>query len=284
MEYVTPLAKEIGRAALAETRKQLFKANTPMGRAKAARAIQGAWNRSARKKAYMAKKRSYVGEEPGSDPAKTVQYRTDGYIGQNGNVLNGTELLQLPRIDNQFKLNQRLRDIVYLQGFKVCLTIDNITEPAAPIYFNVCLVSAKHKNTIGNGLDLFRSFASNKRAQDFTDGTLNTMDRHCLPLNSDGYVIHFHKRMVIKEFNGSSVTERNEAAKVWKYETYVPIKRQIRFENEQASSETKFWLHHWSNTARATIAASNTPITNQYRADVKVVTYFKEPIPKVSWR
>lgn len=227
--------------------------------------------------------RQHVGETPGSDPAKNVQYRTDGWIGQNGNVLNGTELLQLPRIDNTFKLNQRLRDIVYLQGFKICVTVENIDSAITPIYFNLALVSGKHKNTIGTGLDLFRSYSGDKRAQDFTDGTLNAFDRHCLPLNSDGYVVHFHERKLIRK-GGNTAESKDRIAELWTYETYVPINRQIRFENEQASSETKFWLHHWSGTTGSTIAASNSgPIANQYRTEIKVVTFFKEPIPQVRY-
>jgi len=71
---------------------------------------------------------------------------------------------------------------------------------------------------------------------------------------------------------------------VWNYETYIPINRQIRFEGSEASPETKFQICHWVGKVGETIIGSNVARAGAYRMDMKVVTFFKEPLPVLEFR
>jgi len=177
-----------------------------------------------RPQAKYKKRLSRVGEDPNTSQTKQNQYRTDGLIAHSSNQLNAIELLQVPRISGTFTLNSRLRDIVYLSGFKVCITVEN-TDAADWLYFNLALVSAKNRGSVGDKVDFFRNYAGESRQINFDDATLNANDRHCLPINTDEYTVHFHERRLISNNASTSETRGSKVARVWTYETYVPIKR-----------------------------------------------------------
>lgn len=268
-----------------QNRKDLWNASkASYGAARRAINRYSARRRQANKKAYVMKKRnSQVGEKPGTSLTKQNQYRSDGATAHNGNVLNSIELLQIDRMNSTFSLNHRLRDCIYLSGFKVCFSVTNL-DAATFLYFNVALISAKNRGSIGDGVDFFRSYQGASRSNDFSDATLNAMDRHCLPINTDEHVVHFHERRTIVPSSDSCDNNPLKVAKTFKYETWVPIKRQIRFEGDAPLPETKFQLVHWAGAQGAPIAASQAPITNAYNMDVKVIAFFKEPLPVLEYR
>lgn len=253
--------------------------------AKAAAKIIKTLARNRTKRAsYVAKKRgmSKVGERPGSSLSKYVQYRTDGYELKTQNTLNGNNLLSIPRIDGAFSLAQRLRDIVYLTGFKVCVTVQNVTDQ--PIYFNLALLSAKTRSDLTSaGDDFFRSYSGTSRAQDFSDTTLTALDRHCLPINEDEHHIHFHDRIIITQNKNDSVGGKIKP-QTTTIERWVPIRRQIRFESSVATPETKFTLFNWGGKVGLDIVSSNVTTGSIYKMETRVVSVFKEPMPVVKWK
>lgn len=229
----------------------------------------------------MAKKRSQIGEPPGSGLAKHLQYRSDGWTASNTNTLHKIEALEIPRLSSTFSLNSRLRDIVYLSGIKVCFTVrsQKVTDP---LYFNLALISAKNRGALGDETDFFRSYAGSARAQNFDDASLAALDRHCLPINADEHVVHFHERVMLLAKEDSS-NGSGKVASLYTFEKYIPIKRQIRFEGSTGSPETKFQLCHWSGLVGDTITASQTPGTG-HEYEVKMISIFKEPQPVLEFR
>lgn len=246
------------------------------------KAIRAAKGRPSKSKAARRKERNQqVGEKPGSGLTKVTQYRTDGYTSYNGNALVVHDALAITRATGTHALNTRLRDIIYLSGIKVCITVE-ATLPTGNdmLYFNLALISSKNRGALGDGVDFFRSYEGGNRQMDFDSATLNALDRHCLPINSDEHVVHFHKRVMITQANNLTVG-KNQTARVWTYEVYVPVKRQIRFEDGTANSETKFNLCHWGGRAGDSIAAANTPLLNAYKVDLKMLAVFKEPTARM---
>lgn len=250
---------------------------------KAIRARRGRPSMS--KNAKRKKRMKMVGEEPGTDLGKVTQFKTDGYTSRNSNILVGHNALLIPRSDGTMQLNSRLRDVIFLSGIKVCMTIRNtMANVQDALYCNVALVSAKNRGGLGGGDDFFRNYDGTNRQIDFADTSLNALDRHCYPINADEHTIHWHKRFILKNDDTANTTGYKEFAKTYTLEKYAKINRQIRFEDSGANPETTFMLLYWVGRVGDNTTNSNIPVTNAYQADVKMLTVFKEPTPVMNYR
>lgn len=240
--------------------------------------------RAARKKrqSYKAKARSQTGEKPGTDLSKATQFRTDGATSYASHTLNAQNALEIYRRSGSFSLGERLRDIIYLSGIKLCMSITNTSGVGGQfdnLYVNVALISGKNRGQL-DGTDFFRNYNGNSRGIDFTNASLTGYDRHCLPLNGDEIVVHFHQRkLLMGSYQTSVPSSKDIAGKFWNIEQYIPIKRQIRFEGDGATSETPFKLVWWCGKQGDGITASQTPVAGSMSVETRMVYYFKEPTP-----
>lgn len=245
----------------------------------AARFIQKATRKKFKSKFKSISKRYQVGEAPGTDLTKKTQYKTDGAIQHATNTFYAEEAVQIARQQNfVYSLGYRMRDVVYLSGIKVCVNVVNNHPTSNWLYFNLALVSAKNRGSVDSS-DWFRGYQGDARSVDFTSGTLTSLDRHCLPINTDEWVVHTHERRLITFGGTEDESQGKKVAKVWQYEKYIPINRQIRFEGDGVAPETKFALVHYAGEMGNTKAAAAVPVANAYSVEMKIINVFREPIP-----
>lgn len=234
--------------------------------------------RAAKKaQSYKAKARRQTGEDIVGDTAKATRIRSDGAQLYATNVPYFNDPIQIDRrTTTSYLLNQRERDLIYLSGIKICLTVwNNLAATAGnELYFNVALLSAKNQRTIG-ATDFFRCYTGAKRGMDFTDAALTPHERYCLPINADEHVVHWHHRKILVPgiANQDSGTKEVRPYEITKY---VPIKRQIRFESGTSGGAiTLFRVVWWVGRVGATAALASE--ANALSVDHKFVTHFREP-------
>lgn len=236
---------------------------------------------SSKSSSYRRRTLSQTGETALSYPAAQFQSKTDG-----GGLI-GTNRLQSPavlgitrRSTTTQGLNNREDDQIYLSGIKLSMFLqDNISESTAPYceYVNVALVSFKGSVTSAN-TQLFSSPAGTARASNFDNVALTPLERHSLPINSDNFIVHFHKKIILSHWAGASVdADGGTAPKNYYIDTYCPIKRQIRFNSATGLPETEFRLLFWCGIP-GEAAADPVPTTaNALNYEYNVVAYFRNP-------
>lgn len=141
--------------------------------------------------------------------------------------------------------NKRNGDIINLRGIKICqdfVTVNTFTT-GTKLYLNVAFVTNKHnpQSSSVNNNRWFRSKSTN-RGEDFT--SLNSgIDYHCRPINTDEWNVLFHRRKVL-----SAVAATQDGRTFYKCAKYVPIKRQIRFDQDNNASHN-FFMVWWCSVA-----------------------------------
>ena len=191
-------------------------------------------------------------------------------IGSSGTVNTDTRTLTREAILNVGKsdaINARERDIIDLRGFKICLSaINNLTN--LPLYLNVAVLSSKFDPTAQPVTTNFFRGEGNTRGADF-DLNRQSVEFHCLPVNTDKYFVMSHKRYMLSRFGDQNQDHLTDTY-------YVPINRQIRYDTSDGNSTNRqFYLVWWCD-------ALNEPSTSIARTDAmqfqwKTVTYFREP-------
>lgn len=253
-------------------------ANDPRNQ-KAARMIQamarGVFSRRKTAK-YRSNLRNQTGEPPSQVPTKQNQVRSDGNLSYNINQLHLINPVSIPRRDNAatYLLNYRDRDVIYLSGVKLCFTFENQAATDDVLYFNICFLSAKNMSTISD-IDFFRNASGTARSKNFDSADLSSHDRHCMPVNADNYLVHWHQRFMIH----SSVAAGSPlSSRFVKIHRYIPINRQIRFDNEiGSSSETQFRVAFWAGRVGDGQIPSQVPTPLLLLGEHACVAYFREP-------
>lgn len=195
---------------------------------------------------------------------------------------NGLRLLSIPKTTtfNEAELNTRQRNAVDFRGLKICFSIVQNTLGAAldaqKFFFNWAVVTPKQQSeTVASlpSVEWFRG-QTGARATDFTAANLTGLDCHCLPINTDKYIVHRHKRIRMGPF------ESTEGKSQRYFETYIPVKRQIRYNINGAGVALDYpeakdmWMVYWcSYQDEATGAATASAMDVRFR----IVQYFKEP-------
>lgn len=241
--------------------------------ARAGRGIRRSFRRS-RRGARTAARRN-VGEPIGRSSSK----RTSA----NASTSTESSASRPDRLQNSVTLsypsegsgaNQRERNLIRLSGFKICMEFQagssmriggaNRDRQAT---INVCVLSSKNKGSIGtfDNTHFFRSNAGDNRAIDF-DVVARSIDFACLPINTDKFNIHMHHRTHIA---GEAIEHSPTVRRIMKY---IPIKRQIRFDNANIPS-VRFFLVWWVTLAGEHQTASFSDI---YNVQWDVVTYFRD--------
>lgn len=226
------------------------------------------------------KARRQVGLRVGSSNCKSDELQP---IGENNStkVLNRVQrLLALTQSSDINNRSTRLQQSVNFRGVKVCFRVqlnNVVAKPGQKFAFNWAVISPKQEGEdlpqIPNE-NFFRGSGEQNRSQDFT-GTLTGLDLHCLPINTDKYIIHRHKRMIMGPY------ESTEGKSEKMFETYIPVKRKVIYNASGTSTEQTYpigkdmWMVWWG----AYLDEGNgSGQTNAYTTQFKVVKYFREPM------
>lgn len=225
------------------------------------------------------KARRQVGLRVGTSNCKSDELQPVGENNSSKNLNRVQRLLALTQSSDIDNRSTRLQQSVDFRGVKICFRVqlnNVVAKPGQKFAFNWAIISPKQLSPVITSLpteEFFRGNGEQSRAQDFT-GTLTGLDLHCLPINSDKYIIHRHKRMIMGPY------ESTEGKAEKYFETYMPVKRKIVYNQVGTAEQQTFpegkdmWMVWWG----AYLDEGNgSGQTNAYTTQFKVVKYFREP-------
>lgn len=258
-----PYAK---RARTAYTVGKTLYANR--GRIKwAAKKIGRAWRARKKRKAQFSRKN--IGEPIGSSNAKA-----DLVVNVIPGQFDSRTLIthNLTEIPEGTTTDTRIRKIINLRGFKICAEFSN--TQTIPLYLNVAVLSPKQKSTV-DGNDFFRDDGSDdNRAQNFSSITLNSLQFHCLPINTDDYIILKHRRYKLNPVpNGTTFAAQN-GKNYMNIDWWIPLKRQLRYDTLSGGPENgTVHLVYWCARFGDNLSGVQ---TNACQRTVRATAYFRE--------
>lgn len=231
---------------------------------------------------YVTRARNATGEDNYSYPALASTVKSDGYVARASNDLIELNIINIPRkTTTEQDLDTRETDVIYLSGFKVNFTVKNnlANDNTNQLYFNLALISLKSGVSTFTGADLFTSGGGTTRNYDFDNVNYSTLERHQDPINSDKYVVHFHRRMLISPNQQAAVGFPSGS---WPYVVplsfYVPIKRQIRFDASSGTSNVpQFRLIWWCGSVGEGYSDPIVQTADAIKTEHSVTCFYREP-------
>lgn len=231
--------------------------------------------------------RSRIGERPGTSNARH-NTEQDIYAGATAGTypaalaekfLHQWQLLNIPlqsgiSADNS-TLAERQRNVINFRGIKFCLYLKrraiNPTIDVQRIFVNIAVISPKagvESSSTLSTTNFFRG-TDNTRSKNFDGTTLQPLEFRCLPINTDLYNIHFHKRMIIKPISNEDYEPMSLQ------EFYMPLKRQIRYDGNSNFPEGKnMYAVMWFVCADQKPA--DAAVGGLLNATIRRVRYFRE--------
>lgn len=212
-----------------------------------------------------------VGNPVGSSSAKWDQLKV-GLTNMSPEVLNQLPLLEITKVLSTVPgspYNRRMSDQINMRGIKFCMNFR--VEGAigtAKAWMNIAVISPKTDLTSSSiipNTEFFRHPTGDRRDIDFNDSSLNNVDYRCCGINTDRYTVH--KRQVLT----LGPTTSTEGFKERYLEWYMPVKRQVRYQDSSSFPEGKnMYLVWWFSTSD-----DGTP-ANSIRFQYSVKRYFRD--------
>lgn len=227
---------------------------------------------SRRRANYVKKRRTMqkVGQSVGSANTKwdTLDLANTPFTGK---VLQQLSLLNVTKTNGSSAYDRRLKDQLNFRGIKFCMNFR--VEGAmgtAKAWVNVAVISPKSDLASDEAIpntDFFRNPSGATRDIDFGNAGLSNLDYHCTAINTDKYNIHKRSKITV------GPTQSTEGYKERYLEWYMPIKRQIRYEdNTNFPSGKNMYLVWWYSASDGGSPAN--AVSVQYR----VTRYFRETV------
>lgn len=221
------------------------------------------------KYASRAKRARRIGNPVGRSGTKRYQQVDASTLQRATRTLYSNNLAEIPHdVDNN--IDSRQRDMVNLRGIKICFNLNN--QSGNVMCCNIAVVGLKAGVGAVSVTDFFRGNSDN-RGKDFSVA-LNQTEFHCLPLNSDKFVVLTHKRFKLAATDNAPSS--NQISQWKDLQFYIPIKRQLRYTSDTGTSgistvHMMYWFDNFQTNAGITAAA------NQVNIQRKWIAYFREP-------
>lgn len=236
--------------------------------------IKTAYKRKRQSKAKTSsRKASRVADAVSGQPGKRTQVFEETAAFKSTRTLYSQKLIS---VDFGNNINQRQRHVINSTGIKVCTELKNLSS--SPMYVNMAVISAKAGVDPAADIDttdFFRSSKSNDRSADFGVANSST-ELHCLPINTDKYVIHKQLRTSLVAAASGGDTVALTGKSYTNVDWWVAMKRQFRFDGTSSLPENgQLYLVYWFDeymTPAQTAAQSN-----KLKMSKKVIMHFKEP-------
>ena len=227
------------------------------------------------------KARRQVGDRIGSTSAKQRLLEGSDTI-DSKTLSDGLRLLSLPKTttNDESVRNDRQRNAVDFRGVKICFNIDinEVTGSTGDkLFFNWAVISPKQLDNEITTIPTEEWFRGQDGARftSFIGTTLTGLDCHCLPINTDKYIIHRHKRITMGPWESpNGMGERY-------FEEYVPVKRQIRYNATGTGTQLDYpegkdmWMVYWVSKMNEPTGA---PITNLVTIRFRIMQIFRDPL------
>lgn len=251
-------------------RQQLFRAGGNVANfamRSAANRIKRAWrgrnkrgmrSYKRRKRAGARTKKSNVGKRvlrKFADPVGSSNCKRTEYI-QEPSTENSRTLYvhSLTTLIKGEKNNERERDLVNVRGIRLKIMFRNLANTETSV--NCAVISPKDCiSGVPNGTDLFRA-NDQYRWRNFQGG-MSGWARAQQSINTDKYMVHFHKRYLL-----SGATANNGRQYIRYFKRWLKINRQLRYEtkpdgNESAPVNGDIYLITWYENP---LAGANPPV------------------------
>lgn len=175
------------------------------------------------------------------------------------------------------KTDSRLKDVINMRGIKFCIHFRNTLSSNLRIHGHVAIVSCKNEPDDGviPTQKFFRSQGeTNTRHVDFNAALLTGLDFNCLPINTDLYNVHKHKRFVLGPASSSEGRDHRMI------EFWMPIRRQIRYQTTGSTPEGKnmYMLIWFTNAEEPAGAPAGNPISNMVEVDYRLTKWFRQTV------
>ena len=251
------LGKKLGEAALGAGKRMATKTVRKVGR-------------TAKRRNTSVRGAAKIGEAVGSSSAKWDTLSSN-YFSMNPETLAQIRLLDITKTSGGDAYDRRLMDQLNFRGIKICMNFRAEGQlGTAKVFMNVAVISPKSEiasNQLLPNNDFFRNPTGNTRGIAFDDPVLTSLDYHCSSINTDKYTVH--KRIKF-EVGPAQSTEGHKSKFI---EFYVPLKRQIRYENLSSFPEGRnMYLLWWYSTSDGGTPADGV------RYSYRVTRYFKETV------
>jgi len=217
-----------------------------------------------------------VGEQVGSGGSKrNIQHWDAGDLFTKD--LYSQDITELAKTSTN-EINKRQRDIINLRGLEWRLDLTTIANTAADLIVNYAIISPKHGAYVRDSAtptnvkvdDFFRGY-SLTRATNFSAGLSSNFLANGV-INSDIFTVLMHKKVQM-----GSNTARNTTPTSRSLKGYLPIKRQIRYDDGTKSScNSPIFFVAWQ-TPVATLDI-DTSVGVGCKIQFERIIYFKEPI------
>jgi len=215
------------------------------------------------------------GDVPGTSDSKREETVADSFQDKAMCTLHSSNVTTISKDSTGGDaLNTRERDTAVIKGFKVCMELSNQSF-TLPMYFNMAVVVPRDASTVNND-DFFRAQAGDTRTANFSPGDLSANQLHCLPINSDKYIVLKHKRFRIEP--NQVVARGNQYRNV---DFYQSIQKQFRWDDVTATPREDvfllYWASYFSRTAGTLAASGENDTTENFSQSLRIVTYFGDP-------
>jgi len=229
---------------------------------------------------YKARVRNQVGESLSTVPANLYQVKSDGSALRDTNTLAIFNPVGMDRKSTTSQnLNDREGDVIYLGGVKISMVLRNALAASLTnnLHCNVAFISTKAGAPAAATSQLFTSPAGTQRTSDFANAALTSLERHTLPICTDNYNVHWHRRFILSSTStvGGADPSFRLGPNFLTLDKYIPINRQIRFNSATGAPETAFHVLVWVGLVGEAAGVAST--ANAYALDYNFVTNFRDP-------
>lgn len=220
--------------------------------------------------------RRRYGERIGQENAKRVQTSTVQTTFRSSRVLYNEGLMDIPKaVTLDQNLNRRVRDMVNISGIQLTMEVNN-ADAQIPQLCNFAVIAPKQGASGVNASHFFRAMNQGAaRSIDFSLA-LSSNEMHTLPINSDRYLVFWHKRFMLNPRVGGTEFSANSGKSYRIIKKYIKLRRQVRFDNVESQPESgQIWLVYWFDRFGA---PQNGPVRNSVtEVSIRAVVYFREP-------
>lgn len=217
--------------------------------------------------------RNKVGFPVGSAETKRTESATIHNLNTNSRTLNSFEVTKVSRgASNQIELRQR--DLINLSGVR--LNFESRSFSQYPQNVRMALISPKFGKTVDSD-DFFRGYGD-KRGNNFSATSLDSMSFHDRPINRDLYEVLYETKFLIAEMDSDPLdTWRSGDNKSYRSMLkYVPVNRQIRYDGNLATDcVNPIFLVFWHDKLMTAAGTAVAPASTQ--TSYKAVLVWREP-------
>ena len=237
--------------------------------------------------AYSGRKRSVARSAPSS--RKRAKFISEYRNSTNASVyalrqkfLYSSNFIQLARGIDQ---NQRQSARIFVKGFKVCLQVTNRGTVDHSFHWAIIQEKSPADNTVLSS-NFFRDTTNTTgRYVDFVQNTTSDtwdFNQICCPINADRFQIITHRKTIIgqrKPASAPSADQHGLGESKWNrmYDLYIPIKRNIVFENAGALTQNKkWWFVMWCMPIDAADYQTGESVAGTLYTSMKFTTYYSD--------